>query len=176
MLRRSGIVALLIGILAVAAVPAASASKPRSKAERVFLTDMVSHHAMAVDMAEMAMERAAHPELKALAERIIETQTSEMNQMRSWLKRWYGKSVKPTMGHHEMQQMEELQGSASAAEFEVRFMALMTMHHTQAMERAMAVQERPIHGKTRELAADIIATQQAEIDQMRSWLVAWYAN
>lgn len=169
-------IALVIGLLTLAVAPAANASKPRSKAERVFLTDMVSQHAMAVDMAEIAMDKAAHPELKTLAAGMIESQTSEINEMRSWLKRWYGETVKPTMGHHDMQQMEELEGSASPAEFEVRFMALMTMHHTQAMERAMAAQERPIHGKTRDLAADIIAAQQREIDQMRSWLVAWYAN
>jgi uncharacterized protein (DUF305 family) len=176
MLRKSGIVALLIGVLAVATAPTAGASKPRSKAERVFLSDMVSHHAMAVDMAEMAMERAAHPELKTMADAIIRTQTAEMEEMQSWLKRWYGKTVKPMMDHQDMQQMEELEGSASAAEFEVRFMALMTVHHTQATERATAVQQRPIHAKTRRLADDIISAQQEEIDQMRSWLVAWYAN
>jgi uncharacterized protein (DUF305 family) len=176
MLRTYGKVVLLIAVASLVMAGPAQASKPRSKAERVFLTDMVSHHAMAVDMAEIAMERASHPELKGLAEQIIETQTAETREMRSWLKRWYGRTVEPTMGHHEMAQIEELEASSTPAEFEIRFMALMTMHHTQAIERARAVRQYPLHRKTRALTADIIATQQREIDQMRAWLVAWYAN
>jgi uncharacterized protein (DUF305 family) len=180
MLRRFAIALVLLAVTSLTVAAPAQASEPRSKAERAFLTDMVSHHAMAVDMAEMAMERAAHPELKAMAEQIIATQTAEIRRMRAWLKRWYGKSVDPMMGHghmgHEMAQMEELARSTTPAEFEVRFMALMTMHHTQALERARAVRDRPIHAKTRALTADIIAAQQREIDQMRAWLVAWYAN
>lgn len=158
------------------AVSPAQASKPRSKAERAFLTEMVGHHQMAVDMAEMAMMRATHPELKDLAESIITTQTAEQEKMQTWLKRWYGKTATPEMGHHEMMQMEELEASATAAEFEVRFLAMMTMHHTQAVERATAVKRARIHGATRKLADDIIDAQMAEIEQMRAWLVAWYAN
>jgi uncharacterized protein (DUF305 family) len=162
--------ALLVG------VPAAQASSPRSRAERAFLTEMVGHHAMAVDMARMAQERATHPELRSMADDIVRSQSAEINRMQSWLRRWYGKSANPKMNHEEMQQMEELERAASPAEFEIRFMALMTMHHTQALERARAIRERRVHGKTRRLARDIIRAQEREIEQMRSWLVAWYAN
>ena len=72
--------------------------------------------------------------------------------------------------------MEELERAASPAEFEIRFMALMTMHHAQAIERAKAVRQRRIHAKTRKLTRDIVSAQQREISQMRSWLVDWYAN
>ena len=176
MLRTLGKALIIVGLASVVAAAPAQASKPRSKAERVFLTDMVGHHAMAVAMAEMAMERASHPELKTLAEQIVTTQTAEMREMQQWLKRWYGRSVDPMAGHGEMPEMDELMNSASPAEFEIRFMSLMTMHHTQALERATAVRSRPLHAKTRALTKDIITAQQREIDQMRDWLVAWYAN
>lgn len=173
---RLGLVPLLAIALTFLLAPAAPASGPRSAAERAFLTEMVSHHAMAVDMAEMAQERAVHPELKAMAASIINTQTAEMGRMQSWLKRWYGKTAEPGMDHEDMQQMDELERSASAAELEIRFMALMTMHHSQAIERARAVRKRPIHAKTRQLTRDIVSAQEDEIAQMRSWLVDWYAN
>ena len=168
--------AIAASVLLFSLVPLAQASAPRSRAERAFLTEMVSHHGMAVDMAKMAQERAVHPELKAMADDIVASQSAEIKRMRSWLRRWYGKSAKPKMNHEDMMQMEELENSASPAEFEVRFMALMTMHHTQAIERAKAVRQRRIHAKTRKLTRDIIRAQEREIGQMRSWLVAWYAN
>lgn len=173
--RRARLV-ILATVLSLFLVPTAQASGPRSGAERAFLTEMVSHHAMAVDMAKMAQEKATHPELTAMADDIVRSQSAEIERMQSWLRRWYGKSAKPKMRHEDMQQMEELERAASPAEFEIRFMALMTMHHAQAIERAKAVRQRRIHAKTRKLTRDIVSAQEREISQMRSWLVEWYAN
>jgi uncharacterized protein (DUF305 family) len=162
----------LVGALAIAAP--ASASGPRSKAERAFLVDMVGHHSMAVDMAEMAKEKATHQELKDMADDIIRTQTAEMTRMRAWLKRWYDREVGDhDMGHDEDMDMLE---AATGAEFEVRFMAMMSVHHTQAIERARAVRSSRLHDKVRRLTRDIIRAQQREISQLQEWLVAWYAN
>ena len=72
-----------LALLAAALSAPASANAPRSKAERAFLVDMVGHHAMAVDMAEMAKEKAAHQELRDMADDVIRTQTAEIEQMRS---------------------------------------------------------------------------------------------
>jgi uncharacterized protein (DUF305 family) len=162
----------LLGALAIAAP--ASANAPRSKAERAFLVDMIGHHTMAVDMAEMAKEKATHQELKDLADDIIRTQTAEMDRMREWLRKWYGRTV----GEHDMgddEQMRMLE-EASGAEFEVRFMAMMMVHHTQAVERARTVRRYRLHAKVRRLTRDIVRAQTREITQLEEWLVAWYAN
>jgi uncharacterized protein (DUF305 family) len=162
----------LLGVLAIAAPAAADA--PRSKAEREFLVDMIGHHTMAVDMAEMAEEKATHQELKDMAGEIIRTQTAEIRQMRRWLRIWYGRRVGDHgMGHDEdMQMLEE----ATGPEFEVRFMAMMSVHHTQAVERARAVRKSRLHPQVRRLTRDIISAQEREIDQLVEWLVDWYAN
>lgn len=163
----------LIGAFAIASP--ASANAPRSKAERAFLVDMVGHHSMAVAMAEMAKEKATHQELKDMADDIISAQTAEIERMRNWLKKWYGREVGEghDMGNDEdMQMLEE----ASGPEFEVLFLSMMSVHHTAAIERARAVRRYPLHGKVRQMTRDIIRTQQAEVRQMQEWLVAWYAN
>jgi uncharacterized protein (DUF305 family) len=170
--------ALLLAAMALIAAMAmaspASANAPRSKGERAFLVDMVGHHSMAVAMAEMAKEKATHQELKDMADDIIRTQTAEMERMRRWLKRWYGREVgEHEMGHDEDMQMLE---QATGAEFEVLFMSMMMVHHTQAVERARAVRRYPLHGKVRQLTRDIIRAQRREIAQLQEWLVAWYAS
>jgi uncharacterized protein (DUF305 family) len=171
--RRVVLVLAALTLLAALAMPA-SASAPRSKAERAYLVDMVGHHSMAVDMAEMAKEKATHQELKDMADDIIRTQSAEIEQMRTWLERWYGREVgEHDMGHDpDMQMLEE----ATGAEFEVRFISMMTVHHTQAIERSRAVRRYPLHGKVRQLTRDIIRAQRREIAQLQDWLVAWYAN
>lgn len=164
--------ALVVGALLV---PTAQASAPKGAFDRLFLTDMVSHHAMAVDMAEMAREKATHPELRDAADEIIRTQTAEIKQMQRWLKRWYGRTVKPKMTMQDMEDMEELEG-ASGAEFELRFMSLMTVHHTIAIERARIAARRARHRPVRRLARAIVSAQEREIKQFRDWTVAWYAG
>ena len=43
----------------------------------------------------------------------------------------------------------QMLGATSGPEFEVRFMSMMSVHHTQAVERARAVRRSRLHGKTR---------------------------
>ena len=50
-------------------------------------------------MAELALSRAQHPEIKILANAIKETQTQEIQQMRTWYQQWYGTNVPAYFGN-----------------------------------------------------------------------------
>jgi uncharacterized protein (DUF305 family) len=56
--------------------------------DKAFLKEMIFHHEGAVDMAEMALERAEHQEIKDMANDIIEIQNREISLMKEWLKEW----------------------------------------------------------------------------------------
>jgi uncharacterized protein (DUF305 family) len=58
-----------------------------------FIVMMIPHHQGAVDMAELALTRAQHPEIKQLAEAIIRDQNREIEQMQTWYQAWYGTDV-----------------------------------------------------------------------------------
>lgn len=57
--------------------------------DRTFIEEMIPHHQMAVMMAQMVLTNSHHPEIQRLAESIITTQTSEINQMQQWYQTWY---------------------------------------------------------------------------------------
>lgn len=61
--------------------------------DRNFIEHMIPHHQMAVMMADLALQKAEHEELKQLAADIKTAQTREINDMRSWYKSWYGVEV-----------------------------------------------------------------------------------
>jgi uncharacterized protein (DUF305 family) len=173
---RIAALAVFAGALGLLLVPTTQAKGPTGAYDRAFLTDMIGHHAMAVEMGEMAREKATHAELREAADEIIRTQSAEIKRMRSWLRAWYGKRrVQPELDHHEMAQMEELE-RATGAEFEIRFLALMSVHHAQAVERAKIAIRRAKHPRVRKLARAIVEAQEREIEQFRGWLVAWYAS
>jgi uncharacterized protein (DUF305 family) len=53
--------------------------------DAMFLRMMIPHHQLAIDMSEQALEEANHPELKELAQKIIEEQSAEIELMRGYL-------------------------------------------------------------------------------------------
>ena len=57
--------------------------------DREFIEQMIPHHQMAVMMASMLLSRSERPEMRGLAQDIIETQTAEIEQMADWYESWY---------------------------------------------------------------------------------------
>jgi uncharacterized protein (DUF305 family) len=55
-----------------------------------FLNGMIPHHEGALTMAKEALEKSDRPEIKQLAQAILESQQKEIDQMKQWRKEWYG--------------------------------------------------------------------------------------
>ena len=54
--------------------------------DKSFLEGMIPHHQSAVDMARLALKKAAKPELKTFAQQVISDQSKEIAQFKTWLK------------------------------------------------------------------------------------------
>jgi len=55
--------------------------------DAMFLRMMIPHHQLAIDMSEQALEQAEHPELRELAQQIIDEQSAEIELMEGYLER-----------------------------------------------------------------------------------------
>lgn len=63
--------------------------KKGNELDKAFLEQMIVHHEGAVEMARAVKARGSHAELQTLADAIIEAQTKEIAQMRTWQQEWY---------------------------------------------------------------------------------------
>ena len=73
--------------------------------------------------------------------------------------------------HHHESMMPMMQATS-----ELEFLSLMIPHHQEAIATAQQVLAHSDRPEMREFAQNIIAVQSAEIDQMETWLDAWYPN
>jgi uncharacterized protein (DUF305 family) len=156
--------------------------------DRHFIERMIPHHQSAVEMVDLALSRAKHPELKQLAANIKAAQTQEIKNMQDWYKQWYGVAV-PTVSkggmdmmgmsrgmpmHSGMMGMQtDLTALKNASNFDRVFMEQMIPHHQMAVMMS-GMPLNSTHPELRSLAQAIIKSQTAEINQMQQWSQAWY--
>ena len=161
--------------VAPATADAPAPGKSTAKFETRFMESMIDHHAMAIEMGEVCVEKAVHDELRAMCQNIVATQSTEIEDMQSWLADWYGARHEPQMKRGDMRQMERLQ-ALSGSEFEIEFMQQMIRHHQMAIREAGKCLDRAYHSELLQLCQNIIESQAAEIRQLQAWLCEWYGE
>lgn len=167
------------------ALPTASfgpaASGPHNDADVTFVTDMLPHHAQAVEMADMALGRDANTEVKALAAQIKGAQAPEIAAMSGWLAGW-GQPI-PASGHtmggmgssmesEGMMSDDEMTSldAASGTAFAKKWLTDMTTHHKGAVAMAKTELMDGQNTEAKALASRIIASQSVEISTMSKLL------
>jgi uncharacterized protein (DUF305 family) len=175
----------LLGIIVTASfvkpvVPTGTATS--SGMDAMFIEQMIPHHNDAIEMAELALAQAEHPEIKQLAAAIKRTQTAENAQMRTWYQEWFGTPVPDTGGLSSMMggmmgagvtDMAELE---AAEPFDKAFIEAMIPHHQMAIMMSRMAGGASGRPEIRGLTSSIIEAQSAEIDKMQAWYDEWYGR
>ena len=143
-----------------------------------FIDAMVPHHQGAIDMAEVALERAEHPELRQLAENVIVDQEAEIEELRSIKEQEFGDPEVPLeMSSEEMEMMGTMQDPRELEReepFDQAFIDAMIPHHESAISMAEVANEESDNPRIQNLAQRIIEAQESEIEQMTEWREEWY--
>lgn len=151
--------------------------------DKAFIVDMLAHHEGAVNMAEGALAATDRPEIRTLATEIIEAQSKEIAEMRTWQKEW-GYPVTAAQGHaghggnpdsmsDSMTAMTDGLRGLTDEVFDQKFLELMIEHHQQAVDMAKYAETNAYHPEIKELGGAIISAQETEIATMKEWQKSW---
>jgi uncharacterized protein (DUF305 family) len=150
--------------------------------DQSFIEMMIPHHQDAVDMANLALKKGQHPEIKNLAQIIIRDQQREIQQMELWYQQWFGQTV-PPLSTHGMMGMHrggygmmgiDLKYLETATNFDQAFIRQMIPHHQMAVMMASNLKTNTNHPEMDKLADDIIQSQSTQIKEMKQWYQVWY--
>ncbi|WP_285641030.1 DUF305 domain-containing protein [Lentzea sp. NBRC 102530] len=146
---------------------------PPNDADREYVAMMIAHHEQAIAMTRFAPERAENATLKGLADRIRFSQEPEIGAMKQWQRTF---NAIGTHGDHStmpgMATQEQLNalGAARGKDFDRMFLELMIKHHEGAIKMATDVRGSGVNVQVEEMADDVVATQDDEINRMRKLL------
>jgi uncharacterized protein (DUF305 family) len=170
-----------------------TAVRPVADADVKFMQDMVMHHSQAVEMVNLMDDNTRNPVLLELGQRIKISQGDEILFMKRWLT-FYNKPLAADngMGGMDMSTMPGMEDTpmmpgmlsprqmtalrkARGADFDHLFLTGMIQHHTGALSMVKDLFSAPGAGQEPQLfdfTADVVVTQQGEIDTMRNMLAS----
>lgn len=166
--------------VAIVLVVGADDSANAQQTDGAFITQMIPHHESAMEMAEIAVDSAQHPEIKQLAQSIIESQGDEIEQLDSIHERLFAEPASAgdhgTLGleAHESGMEADMTMLEQAKPFDEAFIDMMIPHHQGAIRMARIVIGEGEDGELSVLAESIIEAQASEIVAMNQWRVDWY--
>jgi uncharacterized protein (DUF305 family) len=140
--------------------------------DTAFVQMMIAHHQQAILMADLAPSRAANPQVRNLAERMSVAQKIEIDVLRAWLKERRRPDHDPAHNHATMPGMQTPAAitaltAARGADFDKRFVIMMTAHHEGARVMAGDVLKGGTDQRINEIANEMAVEQTSEIRRMR---------
>jgi uncharacterized protein (DUF305 family) len=145
--------------------------------DRAFIDVMVPHHRSAIAMARDAKAAGlTQPDLIKIADDVISSQQTEIDQMLEWREEWYDSTelepeetalstVGLTASEAGMEMME--MDFSSVPDVDAMFAEMMTAHHEGAIKVAEVARDKAEHDEVKDLAEEIVTAQQREIDTMK---------
>ena len=146
--------------------------------DTAFAKAMLGHHRGAVDMAKIELKYGDNEEMIKLAQDIIESQQNEINIMKKWLAS-HPDIPKPKPNTEAMQKAyaksmqamhENMMAGITDPVPDMAFARAMLPHHRGAVDMAIVQLQYGTDEEMRQLAQDIIAAQQPEIEVMQDWI------
>ena len=149
-----------------------------STTDQEFAQQFLAHQGQLLDLAELASEQSTNAQVKALADRIEQTQKPELDAVNAWLASTSGQQsgsapedtapdeeVGGLLTPQQVQQLSDQQGGA----FDKQWAQAMVGLHEAVLQLARSELEEGSAQELRSIAERVVASQQPELDQLRTF-------
>ncbi|MEO5647319.1 MAG: DUF305 domain-containing protein [Chitinophagaceae bacterium] len=140
-----------------------------------FATMMMDHHQGAISMAKVELAKGSDAGMKAMAQKMIDAQTTEISMMQGILSKLKIDTAKKSDGHDHLgdamrEMMSKMKGMTMSGNLDKDFATMMISHHEGAIKMS---EDEISHGKNFELkkmAQKMMEDQKKEIGDLQAFL------
>lgn len=163
------------------ATPGPDTTPSPTEIDRAFIQAMVVHHAAAIAMAKVEVQRGQQAEVKQLAQQIIGEQEGEITRLQQIAQQDFRFRPSTTLPATTQQGVlmgepilmnfpEEIRELNSASDPDVRFLQMMIPHHAMAIVQADTETSYGSNPRLKAISQNIIRSQSREIGTMEDLL------
>jgi uncharacterized protein (DUF305 family) len=154
--------------------------------DQSYIDMMVPLHQAAVDLAQMAQQRAEHQELKDWAGQVISERQAEITKLKGWKQQWYSSSDTPPLSQVPMiqgqgmnLQLANLQSSIdsvknTSAPFDQALIDAIIPQYQAAIAATQLAQTTVTHTELKALAQQMLAEEEKEMNELDLWRTTWF--
>jgi uncharacterized protein (DUF305 family) len=158
-----------IAATASAAFPTPFISSRAKVFDQQFIDTLVPHLQLEAELAQIALTRAQHEELRQMAQELIDGDTDLIQDLQAWREEWYGSRATPPMGG-----AAEIANLRAAPEpFDVAFLDALLPLQQPALDLANRAVLESGQQNILDAAGDILASHSRFRLQMQAWRKDW---
>lgn len=137
-----------------------------------FAALMKAHHLGAIEMAQAEVAGGTDPEIKAMAQKMMDDQQREVAEFNTFLSGHTAHGGGDAFFKEAMKHMDNMKMDMDhSGSVDKQFVQMMIPHHQSAIDMAQAYLKAGAHEqKLKKMAENIIRTQQEEIKRLQAWL------
>lgn len=132
-----------------------------------YLNAMISHHSLAMDLAEQAKNNSKRSEIIKLAEDILKHEPAAIDELYSWKKDWYNDKKRsekldvPNLGSFD-------------EKFDLRFLNALISHHREGIEMTKEIRLKSTRLEVLNNADEVEAFLENSTEMLSLWRSQWY--
>lgn len=138
-----------------------------------FANMMIQHHQGAIDMSQREVNSGKDEKIKAMAQKIISSQTEEITTLRDFVNAYKPSGMKHGEGELEksMSDMEgKMKNMQMSGDIDKDFAMMMKDHHEGAIAMSKKELANGMSAKLKQMAQKFITAQGKEIKEFQQWL------
>ena len=137
-----------------------------------FASLMKNHHIGAIEMAQLELAKGTDPQLKQIAQKMLDEQQKEIAELNSFLSGHKAHGGGDAFHKEVMSQVNNMKMDMDhSGSIDKQFAQMMIPHHQGAIDMSNAYLKSGAHEeKLKSMAKKIISDQQKEIGELQAWL------
>lgn len=169
----------ITGITGTSGVSAATGNAPASKSDSAkfeidFMKYLIDHHYAGTIIDQMCVKKATHQALRDLCSKEVKDQQMQINEMKSWLHKWYGIHYEPQLDAQGQAIVDYISSLNGGRTFEIGFMENLIPHHLSAIISSQKCVEKASHESLKDLCENVVSSQTMSVSMLKTWLCNWY--